>query len=174
MKQLILGGSRSGKSRLAENYAKELPMKRVYVATAQALDAEMQARISLHQAQRDDLWDLVEAPIQLAAAIEKYCAEDTCVLVDCLTLWLSNCLLSQDKTLWAREREALMQVLNKVTGSLILVGNEVGSGIVPMGELSRLFVDENGRLHQDLAALCDKVVYVVAGLPHVLKPNGQQ
>lgn len=171
MKQLILGGSRSGKSRLAENYAKETSMKRVYVATAQALDAEMQARIGLHQAQRDDLWELVEAPIQLAAAIEKYSAENTCVLVDCLTLWLSNCLLSEDKTLWASEREALIQVVNEASGSLIFVGNEVGSGIVPMGELSRSFVDENGRLHQDLAALCDKVVYVVAGLPHVLKPS---
>jgi len=171
MKQLILGGSRSGKSRLAEKYAIETSMTRVYVATAQALDAEMQARITLHQAQRDDHWALVEAPIQLAAAIEKHSAKNTCVLVDCLTLWLSNCLLSEDKTLWAREREALMQVVQEASGSLILVGNEVGSGIVPMGELSRLFVDENGRLHQDLAALCDKVVYVVAGLPHVLKSD---
>jgi len=172
MKQLILGGSRSGKSRLAEKYAKETSMKRVYVATAKALDTEMKARISLHQAQRGDLWELVEAPTQLAAAIEKYSAENTCVLVDCLTLWLSNCLLSEDKTLWATEREALILVAKEASGSLIFVGNEVGSGIVPMGELSRLFVDENGRLHQDLAALCDKVVYVVAGLPHVLKPTG--
>jgi len=171
MKQLVLGGSRSGKSRLAEKYAEETSMKRVYVATAQALDSEMQARITLHQAQRDDHWELVEAPIQLAAAIEKHCAKNTCVLVDCLTLWLSNCLLSTDKALWASEREALIRVVNEAPGSLIFVGNEVGSGIVPMGELSRLFVDENGRLHQDLAALCDKVVYVVAGLPHVLKPS---
>ena len=172
MKQLILGGSRSGKSRLAESYAIETAVKRVYIATAQALDTEMKARISLHQAQRDDLWELVESPIHLAAAIERHSAENTCVLVDCLTLWLSNCLLDDDKALWASEREALMQVVGEVAGPLIFVGNEVGNGIVPMGELNRLFVDENGRLHQDLAVLCDKVVYVVAGLPHVLKSFG--
>jgi len=172
MKQLILGGSRSGKSRLAESYAIETAVKRVYIATAQALDTEMKARISLHQAQRDDLWELVESPIHLAAAIKRHSAENTCVLVDCLTLWLSNCLLDDDKALWASEREALMQVVGEVAGPLIFVGNEVGNGIVPMGELNRLFVDENGRLHQDLAVLCDKVVYVVAGLPHVLKSFG--
>jgi adenosylcobinamide kinase/adenosylcobinamide-phosphate guanylyltransferase len=169
MKQLIIGACRSGKSAYAERCANSLGKKQVYIATAEALDVEMETRIHRHQADRDDTWELCETPIELAAAINRYDDSNTCILIDCLTLWLSNCLLSEDSGLWMGEREKFITSLKASRSDVLLVGNEVGSGIIPMGEINRTFVDENGRLHQVLAEMCDEVNYIVAGLPHTLK-----
>ncbi len=122
----------------------------------------MAERIAHHRAHRDARWRTVEAPLGLADVIAAYDAPGTVVLVDCLTLWLSNALAVDT---WAAERDALLAVLPGCMARVLLVSNEVGSGIVPLGELSRVFVDEAGRLHQALAALCPRVSLVVAGLP---------
>ncbi|AWN15458.1 bifunctional adenosylcobinamide kinase/adenosylcobinamide-phosphate guanylyltransferase [Salinisphaera sp. LB1] len=165
---LILGGARSGKSAFAEREALATEASRwIYIATGQAHDAEMAERIAHHRAHRDARWQTVEAPLGLADAIAAYDAVGTVVLVDCLTLWLSNALAADA---WPGERDALLRALPDCTARVLLVSNEVGSGIVPLGELSRAFVDEAGRLHQALAGLCSRVSLVVAGLPLDLKP----
>ncbi|HNN87413.1 MAG: bifunctional adenosylcobinamide kinase/adenosylcobinamide-phosphate guanylyltransferase [Pseudomonadales bacterium] len=168
MKHLILGGARSGKSRFAETVGLATNKKLIYIATSQALDDEMQARIQHHQTSRNARWETIEEPIELAATLQKYATTDTCILVDCLTLWLTNLLLT-DETIFLREREALLNALPQLTGDILLVSNEVGMGIVPLDALSRRFVDEAGRLHQQLAQHCDVVSLVVAGLPLTLK-----
>lgn len=169
MRSLILGGARSGKSALAERLAAGSGQPVVYLATAQAHDEEMAERIAHHRAQRPAHWRLVEEPLALAAALQRHAAADRCLLVDCLTLWLSNLLGADDEDALAREREALLAALPTLPGRLLLVSNEVGLGVVPMGALSRRFVDEAGRLHQALAAQCDNVYFVAAGLPLALK-----
>jgi adenosylcobinamide kinase/adenosylcobinamide-phosphate guanylyltransferase len=169
MRELILGGARSGKSALAERLASADGGEVVYIATAQAGDGEMQARIADHRARRPSHWHSVEEPLALAAALQAHAEVGRCVLVDCLTLWLSNLLLHAQPQTLAREREALLTLLPQLPGHLLLVSNEVGQGVVPMGELSRRFVDEAGRLHQALAAQCERVVLVVAGLPMIVK-----
>jgi len=169
MRNLILGGARSGKSALAERMAADSGLEVVYLATAQALDGEMAARIAHHRAQRPGYWHCVEEPLALADALRAHARADRCVLVDCLTLWLSNLLGDADGERFARERQALLDVLPDLSGNILLVSNEVGLGIVPMGELSRRFVDEAGRLHQALATVCERVLFVAAGLPLALK-----
>ena len=169
MLELILGGARSGKSRLAERLAAESGLAVCYIATAQGLDEEMQARIATHRAQRPAAWALVEEPIELARVLAEHAAPDRCLLVDCLTLWLSNLLLSSDPECLARERDALLAGLAQLPGRIILVSNETGLGIVPLGELSRRYVDEAGWLHQALAERCERVQFCVAGLPMLLK-----
>ncbi|MFA5530052.1 MAG: bifunctional adenosylcobinamide kinase/adenosylcobinamide-phosphate guanylyltransferase [Thiohalomonadaceae bacterium] len=169
MKQLILGGMRSGKSRLAERLAMASGLPVTYIATATAGDEEMRARIDHHRAQRPEAWQVVEEPLALAAALRAHAATGHCLLVDCLTLWLTNLLCSDDAGALAREREALLATLPSLPGDIILVSNETGLGIVPADPLSRRFCDEAGRLHQVLAALCDRVIFTVAGLPQVLK-----
>ncbi len=169
MKQLILGGVRSGKSRLAERLAAASGMAVTYVATATAGDEEMHARIAHHRALRPQEWRVVEEPIALAAALRAHASADRCVLVDCLTLWLTNLLCSGDAGALAREREALLAALPSLPGRIILVTNETGLGVVPADPLSRRFCDEAGRLHQALAGACDRVIFTVAGLPQVLK-----
>ena len=173
MKELILGGARSGKSRLAEQRAAASGLEVVYVATATALDGEMQARIQQHRGQRPEHWRLVEDPLALATVLLGEAASERCLLVDCLTLWLSNLLCLQQPERLQQELDALDAALPRLPGRLILVGNEVGLGIVPLGELSRQFQDLNGWLHQRLAAECDRVTLTVAGLPHQLKPSFQ-
>ncbi|HEV8695714.1 MAG TPA: bifunctional adenosylcobinamide kinase/adenosylcobinamide-phosphate guanylyltransferase [Lysobacter sp.] len=168
MHTLILGGARSGKSALAERLAQESGREVVYVATAQAGDAEMAARIAHHRTRRPAHWRCVEEPLALADALRMHARADRCVLVDCLTLWLSN-LLAADHGRFDRERDALLQTLHDLPGRVVLVSNEVGLGIVPMGELTRQFVDEAGRLHQALGARCARVIFVAAGLPLILK-----
>lgn len=165
-KQLILGAARSGKSREAELRAAATGKQLIYIATATAGDAEMAERIQQHRAQRGGEWHLVEEEQQLTTALMRYNSSANCVLVDCLTLWLSNCLLAG---CWPAEKTRLVGCLDNFEADLIMVGNEVGSGIVPMGELSRQFVDQNGWLHQALAKRCDRVSLVVAGLPMELK-----
>ncbi|GLQ88496.1 bifunctional adenosylcobinamide kinase/adenosylcobinamide-phosphate guanylyltransferase [Dyella flagellata] len=169
MRTLILGGARSGKSALAERLAVDSGREVVYVATAQAGDAEMTARIAHHRARRPHQWLCVEEPIHLAGMLREYAREDRCILVDCLTLWLSNLLGPADESSFARERVLLLEALLTLPGELLLVSNEVGLGIVPLGELTRRFVDEAGRLHQAIAAVCERVVFVAAGLPLALK-----
>lgn len=169
MKTLILGGVRSGKSRLAERLAVESGLPVTYIATATAGDDEMRARIAAHRARRPATWSVVEEPRALAATLHSHAAQDRCLLVDCLTLWLTNLLTAQDATLFDSERTALLDLLPGLPGQLILVSNETNMGVMPLGELTRRYCDEAGRLHQDLAQICERVILTVAGLPHILK-----
>lgn len=166
---LILGGARSGKSAYAERLAAASGHEVVYLATATAGDGEMQARIAHHRERRPAHWRTVECARELASALREAAAPGHCLLVDCLTLWVSNLLFEKGESAWETEREALLQVLPTLPGEVILVSNEVGLGVVPMGAISRRFVDESGRLHQALAAQCERVVWVAAGLPLALK-----
>lgn len=169
MKELILGGMRSGKSRLAEQHAQASGLPVIYLATATVQDEEMRSRIAHHQAQRPDHWQLVEEPLALAAALQHHAAENHCVLVDCLTLWLTNLLCAEDEARLRREVTALLEVLPGLPGHIILVSNETGMGIVPLGELTRRYCDEAGRLHQAVAQCCERVILMVAGLPLIVK-----
>ncbi|MGN5724566.1 bifunctional adenosylcobinamide kinase/adenosylcobinamide-phosphate guanylyltransferase [Acinetobacter calcoaceticus] len=169
MFQLILGGARSGKSRLAEQTAISTQLPVTYVATAQALDPEMQSRIAHHQNQRPAHWSLIEEPLFLANALKKIDQPNQIILVDCLTLWLTNLLLLDDQSVQQLECEQLLKVLPTLESEVILVSNETGLGVVPLGEISRRFVDEAGRLHQALGQIADKVVFCVAGFPMILK-----
>lgn len=166
---LILGGARSGKTGLAQRLALASGLRPVYLATAEAGDAEMAERIARHQALRDGRWISVEAPRALEAALRQWAVPAHYVLVDCLTLWLTNLLLAGEDPEAARAR--LLAALDSVGGPVALVSNEVGQGIVPLGELTRRFVDEAGLLHQAIAAQAARVVLVVAGLPLELKPG---
>ncbi len=170
MKELILGGVRSGKSRLAEQRARASGIEVIYIATATAGDAEMRKRIEAHRARRPPHWRLIEEPLRLARALIQHASANRCLVVDCLTLWLSN-LLGDSRNLLDVERNALVDVLPHLPGQVILVSNETGLGVVPLGELSRRFCDESGRLHQDAARACDRVTFMVAGLPLTLKGN---
>lgn len=169
MLELILGGARSGKSRLAEQRALASGLAVSYIATSQPLDGEMNARIQQHRARRPSEWALVEEPLALARALQEQAAPDRCLLVDCLTLWLTNLLMLDDPARLAVERQALLDCLPQLSGHIILVSNETGLGVVPLGELTRRYVDEAGWLHQALAACCPRVTLVVAGLPLSLK-----
>ena len=169
MKELILGGVRSGKSRLAEQHAQDCALPVTYIATATGDDDEMRTRIAHHQAQRPAHWQLVEEPLALAAALQRHAAVNHCLLVDCLTLWLTNLLCVEDETRMQTEVAALLQILPALPGHIILVSNETGMGVVPMGELTRRYCDEAGRLHQALTLSCERVILTVAGLPLHLK-----
>lgn len=181
MIELILGGARSGKSALAERQAAESGLAVTYIATAQAGDGEMARRIAHHQTRRPPNWGLVEEPLHLAAALRAAAAPQRLLLVDCLTLWLSNLLFqgqaggqaeageAVDCALLERELAALNECLPVLPGRVILVSNEVGLGIIPLGAVTRLYVDEAGRLNQRIAALADRVTFVAAGLPLLLK-----
>ena len=166
---LVLGGVRSGKSQVAERLALESGLPVTYLATATAGDAEMHPRIARHRARRPASWGLVEEPIHLAAALQAHADPGRCLLVDCLTLWLTNLLLAADGEALDRERAALLKLLPTLPGRLILVSNETGLGGIAMGELGRRFDDAAGQLHQDLAPLCDQVILTVVGLPLSLK-----
>ena len=181
MKELVIGGARSGKSALAEKHAAASGLRVVYVATAEVHDVEMERRIAHHRARRPADWGLVEAPVRLADALRANAAKDVCLVVDCLTLWLSNLLFAGaaarqaeagqaiDCPLLAGETAALIETLPQLPGWITLVSNEVGCGIVPMQPLSRCFADEQGRLNQRVASVCDRVTLVAAGLSLVLK-----
>jgi adenosylcobinamide kinase / adenosylcobinamide-phosphate guanylyltransferase len=158
---LVLGGARSGKSRYAEDLITALPPPWIYLATAQPLDAEMQERIAAHRARRGSSWTTVEAPHDLAGALMAHRKVPT--MIDCLTLWLSNRMLTNADI--AVESERLEVALGERAAPLVMVANEVGSGIVPDNALARRFRDQQGLLNQRLAALADRVVLMVAGLP---------
>ena len=177
---LVLGGARSGKSAHAERLAAQSGCEVVYIATARAGDGEMADRIAHHRRSRPLHWTTVEEPLLLADAIARHSTPSTVVLVDCLTLWLSNLMFSDGRIypdtgaislppLLGAQRAALLDVLARAAGDIVLVSNEVGMGIVPMGAVSRSFADEAGRLNQSLAAACDRVFFVAAGLPLTLK-----
>ena len=168
-KTLILGGVRSGKSRLAERLAADSGLPVTYIATAMAQDDEMHARIAVHRARRPEHWHLVEESLRLAPVLSRHAAPGRCVLVDCLTLWLTNLLTTEDTYALERERTALLEVLPGLRGQIILVSNETNMGVTPLGELSRRYCDAAGQLHQELARVCDRVMLTVAGLPHILK-----
>lgn len=169
MIELILGGARSGKSRLAERLAMESGLEVCYIATSQSLDGEMASRIARHRQRRPEHWHLVEEPLALARVLGEQAAPGRCLLVDCLTLWLTNLLMLDDPARLDAERDALLECLPQLPGRVLLVSNETGLGVVPLGELSRRYVDEAGWLHQSLAERCERVVFCVAGLPMVLK-----
>jgi adenosylcobinamide kinase/adenosylcobinamide-phosphate guanylyltransferase len=185
MKELILGGARSGKSLLAEKRAAECGLAVIYLATAEARDGEMARRIAHHRERRPTDWGCAEETLHLAARLRQLARPDTCILVDCLTLWLSNLLFVGQAAkqaeageaiacpLFDAETTALIDTLPGLPGRIILVSNEVGWGIVPMHPVSRLFADEQGRLNQRVAAVCDEVTLVAAGLPLTLKAAGQ-
>jgi adenosylcobinamide kinase/adenosylcobinamide-phosphate guanylyltransferase len=177
---LVLGGARSGKSHHAEQLALQCAGPVTYVATAGEGDEEMQLRVALHRARRPEHWGLVEEPVRLAEALYTHTQHGGCVLVDCLTLWLNNLLFSEhheypDTGLitppeaWTTEIDALLTALPLLPGEVILVSNEIGLGVVPMGAVTRFYVDELGRLNQRLAALADNVHLLVAGIPMVVK-----
>ncbi len=170
MKQLIIGGARSGKSNLAQNIALQHKGTITVVATAQAGDQEMAERIAKHQADRPSHWQTMESPIRLPETLKQLDkqADNQLILVDCLTLWITNLLLADENPL-ERESLALMKALETLKSQIIFVTNETGQGVIPMDPLSRRFVDEAGRLHQQLAANVDRVIYCIAGLPQILK-----
>jgi adenosylcobinamide kinase/adenosylcobinamide-phosphate guanylyltransferase len=173
----ILGGARSGKSAYAERLAADSGLPVTYVATAvapaHAGDDEFAARIELHRARRPAHWALVEAPADLAGAVRSLAREGQCVLIDCLTLWLAGLLFPVDGTEVHEPPHAAFRdfdaALAESNGKVIVVSNEIGLGVVPMGSVTRLYVDELGRLNQRVAAASTRVTMMVAGLPLVLK-----
>ncbi|MGO2488469.1 MAG: bifunctional adenosylcobinamide kinase/adenosylcobinamide-phosphate guanylyltransferase [Pseudomonas taetrolens] len=169
MLQLILGGARSGKSRLAEKLASESGLAVTYIATSQPLDGEMNERVRHHRERRPAHWGLIEEPVELARVLRDNASADSCLLVDCLTLWMTNLLMLDDPLQLDAERDALLECLAELPGEIVFVSNETGMGVVPLGELTRRYVDEAGWLHQALAAHCQRVVLTVAGLPLTLK-----
>ncbi len=169
----VLGGARSGKSSYAEKLAKQSSFPVTYIATAQIYDDEFRARVQHHKDSRPADWLVIEAPFNLANTLETYAKPNQCLIVDCLTLWLAQCICPDcapiDGVDWALERRNLLSVLPNLPGTVILVSNEVGMGIVPLGEINRQFQDEQGRLNQAVAQTADAVTFVAAGLPLKLK-----
>ena len=164
---LILGGQRSGKSRLAETLIEDAAGGGVYLATAEARDGEMTDRIAAHRARRGPDWDTIEEPIDILPQIIEHAAPDRPVLVDCLTLWISNLMeAGRDPE---PEAERLALGLDESAGPVVLVSNEVGLGVIPANALARAFVDAAGRVNQRLAQRADRVLFTAAGLPMVLK-----
>jgi adenosylcobinamide kinase/adenosylcobinamide-phosphate guanylyltransferase len=172
MLELILGGARSGKSTLALQRAHAHVGEVIYVATATAGDAEMRSRIERHRAERPAHWQTIECDAQLAQCLLQLDDPQRCIVVDCLTLWLSNVLCSERmdvESLWQQQRAALLECLPKLQSTIVLVSNEVGLSIVPDNALARRFRDEQGWLNQMVAQRCERVTFVAAGLPLILK-----
>jgi adenosylcobinamide kinase/adenosylcobinamide-phosphate guanylyltransferase len=167
---LVLGGARSGKSRHAQALAEAMTPTGCFIATAQAWDDEMRDRIARHQADRDERWMTVEAPMALPEAVAEHSRSDRVLLVDCLTLWLTNLLHGEEDL--AAAGDALVAALASAPGPVVLVSNEVGFGIVPDNALARRFRDAQGTLNQRLARVCDATDLVVAGLP--LRLSGEK
>tara|TARA_B100000780_G_scaffold257407_1_gene207229 strand:+ start:5282 stop:5863 length:582 start_codon:yes stop_codon:yes gene_type:complete len=175
----ILGGARSGKSRLALASAQQIASSSgaslVFIATATANDEEMRKRIEKHQAERvstngENPWALVEEPLHLARSLLQNDGKGKVIVVDCLTLWISNCL---HHNVWDKHQDELLNCLEQLKCEVIFVSNETGLGIVPMGELTRQYVDASGFFHQRMAQHCAHVIFTVAGLPHILKDERQ-
>ncbi|MET0321330.1 MAG: bifunctional adenosylcobinamide kinase/adenosylcobinamide-phosphate guanylyltransferase [Duganella sp.] len=177
---LVLGGARSGKSAYAERLAIESGKEVVYIATATAGDPEMAARIAHHRGSRPGEWTTVEEPLALGNQLLRWSSPERLILVDCLTLWLSNLLFSTGQQypdvgeialppLFHEQQDMLASALTRCSSDIVMVSNEVGLGIMPFGAISRCFLDEQGRLNQSVAAICDRAVFVAAGLPLTLK-----
>jgi adenosylcobinamide kinase/adenosylcobinamide-phosphate guanylyltransferase len=173
-KILVLGGCRSGKSSHALQLAEGMGQRRVFVATCVPRDDEMQARVARHRKERSDTWNTLEIPVDLADAITAHGPAADVMLVDCLTLWLSNLLMqTQDAKQIRRRIDGLAVAVKSAPCRLILVSNEVGAGIVPDNRLARLYRDLAGWTNQAVAAACDRVVWTVAGIPVTIKPPFQ-
>lgn len=170
---LITGGARSGKSAYAEKRAAALDVRRLYIATAEAGDDEMAQRIAAHQKRRGNVWTTVEEPVQLAETLLEWRGRTDYALVDCLTLWISNLLVAGEPSRVEEHVEALAQTLPQLDFSIVLVTNEVGSGIVPENPLARRFRDLAGRANQRIAALATEVVLMVAGIPMIVKKDNR-
>jgi adenosylcobinamide kinase / adenosylcobinamide-phosphate guanylyltransferase len=175
---LILGGARSGKSVYAEKLAADSGLPVTYIATAQIYDDEFKARVQHHKDRRPKDWQIIETPHHLAHTLQANVhkgsgASKNCIIIDCLTLWLAQCICPEcappEGVDWQNERAKFLAILPKLQGEIILVSNEVGMGIVPLGEINRQFQDEQGRLNQAVAAIADEVVFMAAGLPLKLK-----
>jgi len=164
---LILGGARSGKSSFGETFALQTELTPLYIATSQAYDNEMRTRILAHQEMRAAVWQTIEEPLALAQTLKREASPSRIILVDCLTLWISN-LMMADKDI-TREAAQLCDALPSLGGPVIFVSNEVGQGIVPDNAMARAFRDHSGRLHQDIAALSDQVYFLTAGIAQRLK-----
>ncbi|MGH6760118.1 MAG: bifunctional adenosylcobinamide kinase/adenosylcobinamide-phosphate guanylyltransferase [Phyllobacterium sp.] len=163
----VLGGARSGKSAFAETMIEDTGLEAIYVATGQAYDAEMQDRITHHKERRGSIWTTVEEPLDLVATLRTWCAPDRAVLVDCLTLWLTNLMMAERSV--DEETKRLAETLSDLPGVAILVSNEVGLGIVPDNRMAREFRDHAGRLHQAMGRAADQVYFIAAGLPLKMK-----
>jgi len=164
----VLGGARSGKSRYALTRAEQTGLRPVFVATAQAFDEEMADRIARHRVERGDAWHVIEAPLELAEAINSHAAPDVVLVIDCLTLWTSNLMFAERDL--AAAGAALVAGVAQAPGPVILVANEVGLGIVPDNALARRFRDAAGLINQQVAAAVSEVQFVVSGLPMQVKP----
>jgi adenosylcobinamide kinase/adenosylcobinamide-phosphate guanylyltransferase len=170
-KILVIGGCRSGKSSHALNLAEAMGSRRIFVATCVPHDDEMRQRVARHQAERSDAWQTLEVPVDLAGAIAKHSPLADVMLVDCLTLWLSNLLMeTEDVDRIRRVIDSLAEAVQKAPHAIVLVSNEVGAGIVPENRLARLYRDLAGWTNQAMAAVCDRVVWTVAGIPVTIKP----
>lgn len=170
---LILGGARSGKSAFAEKLATESGLPVTYIATAQVYDNEFGQRVEHHKNRRPVDWHTIEQSFNLGQLLKLQANAGKCIIVDCLTLWLAQCICPDcerpENLDWQDERSALLEVLPMLPGMILLVSNEVGMGIVPLGEINRQFQDEQGRLNQAIAQVADQVSFVAAGLPLTLK-----
>lgn len=180
MKELILGGMRSGKSRIAEQRAYQSGLDVVYIATATAVDEEMRERIALHQQRRPKNWQLVEESQAVGQVIKRCAGPARYLIVDCLTLWLSSFLLRPsneqwgdtnpfDEPIYRTERRCLLEALAVSQGAISIVSNEINMGVIPMDRMTRFYCDELGLLHQHIAQQCDGVTLVVAGIAHSIK-----
>lgn len=170
---LVLGGARSGKSSWAQGHTEAHYPSRLFLATARILDDEMAERVRQHRASRGPQWGLIEEPLEIAEALKNRCRHVEVVLVDCLTVWLSNVLVEKGENEVPRYQNELLEVLEARQGSVVLVSNEVGMGIVPETPLGRGFRDMAGRLNQKIAAMADRVVFLVAGLTMILKGDAR-
>ena len=172
---LITGGCRSGKSRLALDYANQHFSKRLYLATSEALDEEMTERIAHHKKTRGPEWQTIEEPVEVVNKIRQYGDKTDVILLDCITLWLSNLLMRQKKdSEIMKEIGALIDTVREVQTSLILVSNEVGLGIVPADPLSRRFRDLSGMTNQKIAKAADAAIFMVSGIPIFLKGKDEE
>ncbi|MCP5421094.1 MAG: bifunctional adenosylcobinamide kinase/adenosylcobinamide-phosphate guanylyltransferase [Gammaproteobacteria bacterium] len=169
MQTLILGGIKSGKTGYAESLAWRTGYPVIYIATATAGDAAMSERIARHRVARPAAWTTVEEPLALADCLRAHAQERRCLIVDCLTLWLSNLLCQSDPVRLRREQEALLRILPSLPGDVLYVSSETNLGVIPDNALARQFCDEIGLLHQALAARCEQVIWMVAGLPVSIK-----
>ena len=168
MIELITGGTRSGKSSHALHVAESLAGNRHFIATAEAHDGEMAKRIAQHQKERSAAWQLTEEARCLSGQVPRFTGGDI-VLVDCLTLWITNWLCARDPDGWSEEKRRFLEALATSPAHWLLVSNETGLGVIPVDPLSRRFVDESGRLHQDLAAMANRVTLVTMGIPRVIR-----
>ena len=168
---LVTGGAKSGKSRVSLDICNRPSGKKIFIATAQALDEEMKERIERHQRERGEEWLTIEEPVKVAEKIRELDSRGTVILIDCLTLWISNLIMKHGESIQTvhESLDALIKQLERTKGSIILVSNEVGMGIVPENDLARNYRDMAGSLNQRIAAIACKVVVVIAGIPLILK-----